>query len=204
MIMATPGSCDKATSDANEVRASKRPAQLGYCPIPVIVLATDPAKGTITLSAPDETGASKPITARWGNEADMWAACPSSLPSSATADDNGTIAGPMPAAPATGTLFLSVPFVKNNKLRGTPKWPVALAPQQQSKATDFATLKIWPTSITIKGFELADNGVAVEASIDVLNGDIATSGQTIRFVNEVMELEVSRDAFGAFGIKFPG
>src|SRR5262249_44922958 len=116
---------------------------------------------------------SQTFSARWGNEADMWAPCPSTVESSATA----SAAGEPPdttSAGASGTLYLSGEYITSNKIPGTPKWPTALP----DWFGPYATLRVFPTSLTITGIELND-GRQISGTVELLDPRLSARDQTI-------------------------
>lgn len=179
--------CNQRINDQNE---SKAPGI--YEGARVMVLAVDTTSQVITFTAFGEDGSSKTCTAKWGETSIMWPACPSSLPSQATADDSG----PPPAVGATGILYLHVDYLaKNQIVAAPPKWPKALG------ATLYKPLMIWPTSVVLEGIEVT-TGDQTKRSIDLLDPRLARAGQTIWLGGQPIELLLSEPAFAEFGVEF--
>src|SRR5690606_24509585 len=114
--------CDSATVDQNS-----QIANIHYQGVRVLVVAA--TANSITFTAPQRdpatgTSTTGTFTANWGDRQVMWPPCPSTLPSKATATNDG----PPPRVGASGELFLAETFVSANHIVfTTPKWPKSLS-----------------------------------------------------------------------------
>jgi hypothetical protein len=194
---AHPGNCDAATKQANAAIATKRQNPRNYAPVSVTIVAkqaADPA-GSIRFSV---YGMNGEFLATWGDEADMWAACPSTLPSQAEATDAGTIPGPQPAPTTSGFLYLSEQYVTASSIPAAPKWPKAEA----ETFGPYGVLRVHPKSLVLTGIELND-GRLKESTWELLDPYIAEHGQAIVIDENPMGVRLSLKAFSQVGVKFP-
>src|SRR6185295_15015360 len=124
--------------EANMTTASKRVPFRRYAPVDVTVIASSSSTGLISIRARGVDGNSHDYTGlRWGDEATMWAACPSTLTGATDPDHVGAV----PAVNTAGTLYLSQDFIQATPaIDGTPKFPDEL---DLSKNT--APLRVAPT-----------------------------------------------------------
>lgn len=196
-MAAHPGSCDTDTTAANVTRAEKREPFRNYAFVSVVILNKKQTAGQWTIEF-GVYGMTNTFVANWGDEADMWAACPSSLPSLAETDDNGTNAGTPPDAGARGELLLSEEYVNANSITATPKWPRAEA----DVSGPYATMKVFPLRLTLEGIELNDNR-HIQATFELLDPDIAARGQKLVLNEEPMDLQFGLKGFAKVGVKFP-
>ena len=189
-----PGSCDDVTNKANRADAITMVGNKNYGPVSVTIKGTNVAEQLITFIAKDPTGRPATYKARWGNLDDMWAPCPSSLPSSAKPG----VPGPLPAVGAFGQLYMSDLYLAANNAvpDGTPKWPKA----QATPTNYYEPLEIRPTSVVVSGIELK-NGKFFGGTIDLMDPNLAAPGQTITEGTDTV-LQLSKQAFAIFGVKF--
>lgn len=182
--------CNQQINEQNEAKALRT-----YEGARVIVTAVDGATKEIAFTALVDDGSSThpgEFKVTWGDTSIMWPACPSSLPSQATADDPGA----PPAVGATGTLYLSVDYLTNNRILATPpKWPKALGKDS------YKPLAIWPTSVVLTGIEVT-TGDLMRGTIDLLDPRLARAGQALWLAGHPVELWLSRLAFDEFGVEF--
>ena len=181
----------------NQVEAKKLNPNVDCYPIPVCVTsvtpdAADPTnKGTITFSATGVGGVTVPnCTEVWGDTNAMWACPPSTLSPSPRP---GT-PGPLPAAGATGCLYLSVACVTRH---GIPVPPPAVAPPKWPKylaARRYEMLSIWPTRVEVTGIERA-TGDFKELTFNMLDPHLAFPGQTLMLNDEPLDLMLSVQVF---------
>jgi hypothetical protein len=190
-----PKDCSNAINDQNKKAAKARDTP-EYRTTSVTITPTD---GEVITFLAD--GSPLKHTARWKGDADTWPACPSTLPSSATADD----VGPPPSS-GDGTLLLSLAYLDAEKaakrsivVGDDPKWPRGLAAEQ----TAYAPMPFRPTSIVVTGVELV-SGLALPATFELLDPSLAAPDQSLSYSNESkrFSLKLSRTAFESVGLSF--
>jgi hypothetical protein len=114
--------CDQPTIDANARIAGQINSGRNYYEIHVRILASDDTSKMITFTADNAKDANggNTFTVRWNDPTIVWAACPSTLPSQA----QGSTAGPVPQPNDSGTLYISIDYLKSHGVIATPpKWP---------------------------------------------------------------------------------
>jgi hypothetical protein len=202
MAPQVPGKCDDPTNLSNQAEAQKKFGNTALF-APVMVLVTERLDDkTITLTGKNKTGGNSSFTVSWGDEAVMWAPCPSSLPSAAVPGNYGVA----PAKNAVGNLFLHINWLsKTDLVHDLPKWPRSLGMDTTAVvARKFsAPLRVWPTSIVVRGVEL-ENDLHVSGKVDLLDPRFAKPDQTIRTDGGVITLELTELGFDAFDVRFDG
>lgn len=180
--------CNDQIKRDNEAKAT-----IPYEGVRTLVIAVDTTTNEITFTAFGEDGNTKTCKEKWGDTNIMWPACPSSLPSQATAD----APGPPPAVGASGILYLSTAYLESNHIVGAPpKWPKALG------GTLYKPLTIWPTRVVLEGIELATGDLARGKEIDLLDPRLARANQTLCLGGQPVELWLGEPAFAKFGVEF--
>jgi hypothetical protein len=114
--------CDQATIDANKLFVEQLYGNNhNYYELHVKIVATDRANGSVTFAAEnaEDLNGNRVFTMTWGDSKNLWAACPSTLPSQA----QGANAGPLPLVGATGTLYVAIDYLNGNNILTPPKWP---------------------------------------------------------------------------------
>lgn len=153
-----------------------------YGPASVLVLEADAVHNSVRFLV----GATE-VKCDWTADF-VWARCPSTLDCSDTT---------LPAANETGTLYLSERLIDAYGLSKVEiKWPDALpAP------TEYRSVTVWPTAMTLRGVELgARDGEVVaaispEVSIDLTDPAIAAPGQQIALDGKPVVLQLSQAGF---------
>lgn len=140
----------------------------------VEILVTDRVQGpagtwTIGFSVRGDASG-RTYRAEWGNVAQMWAPCPSTLPSNAESGDPGA----PPANGVSGKLYLSKEFLDENGIAAEPKWP-PLLPVLPAVSEE---LEVYPLKLELTGLEMR-SGKFRKATIDLLDTQLAASRQTI-------------------------
>jgi hypothetical protein len=180
--------CNEQIIKDNEDQASETGP---YGGVRIIVNTVALASKEITFTVFDSSNPNGKIcSAVWGDLADMWPACPSTLPSQATADDPG----PPPAVGTTGILYLSVAFLGANGIVAPPKWPKALGTETHT------TLRIWPTSVVLTGIELV-TGDMTSGTIDLLDLEFAQAGQILCLGEHPIEVRLTEPGLRKFAIE---
>lgn len=113
----------------------------------------------------------------------VWELCPSTL-------EHG--GDGLPVDGATGTMYLSRGLVDAHHLAVNVKWPDALPGR-----VEYRPLRIWPTSVDLRGVELA-TGTMTSATIDLLDPDLAAPDQTISLGARPVTLRLSQHGFFRF------
>lgn len=124
MTVTDPGKCDQATIDHYE-KLIGSPTGPRYYGVNTTVLnvAIDPAtkQEMVTLEVFGTDGKPRQFELGWCDESQMWAPCPSTLPSQAQHGNPG----PPPAVGAVGVLYLHRDETNNRQLQTTTsKWPL--------------------------------------------------------------------------------
>lgn len=197
--------CNQEDNEANRELAKQTGYNYHY-DVGVVVVdrhedQQDPTKNTITFLAYGTDENWHRYTARWGDTRDMWAACPSSLPSKATA----TNAGAPPERGAAGILYLSEQYVTNSahnapgiKTLTPPKWPKYLA----GPVKPLHRLRIWPTSVVVSGYELVSRNGQPELNTIELMDFVNVGERMVVFRGQPVEVDVSADIFLKFSLPF--
>src|SRR5689334_21750896 len=161
--MAEPKVCGEQEI-INNAAATMAATNNRYGPVEIMVIARaldSNGTWTIVFSVP---GSGASYQAEWGNLADMWAPCPSTLPSNATVGASGQ----PPEPGAYGTLYLSEQFLAANQIVAEPKWPLRL-PLTGPPGRE---LEIYPLKLELTGLEMK-SGQLRKASIDLLDARLA-------------------------------
>jgi hypothetical protein len=153
-----------------------------YGPASVLVLEADARNNSVRFLV----GATE-VKCDWTTDF-VWTSSPTTL----DCDDST-----LPAVNETGTLYLSERLIEAYDLNSiTIKWPDALpAP------TEYRSVTVWPTAMTLRGVELgARDGEVVaaispEVSIDLTDPAIAAPGQQIALDGKPMVLKLSQAGF---------
>jgi hypothetical protein len=192
--------CSDATNDANEDRAIALSGTRVYVPVSVKVIGrTEASRGkapaiTFTCAADVTSQQSPEYTIEWGDVTAMWAACPSTLPSSATADDPG----PPPALFAEGELLLSEDFIaKHGAIRhDDPKWPKRLG------GRNYKSVGIFLTSLIGKGVCVTAGGKYTSGSVNFLDPELALQGQNITTDGRTIKIALTKKGFDRLGVRY--
>lgn len=174
--------CSNADNLTNAIRAREIGSGRPYGRAFVEVLAVDPAAGKVTVLTPAAGGGPVELTFAWTRD-NVWAACPSTLDCDETR---------LPAPGATGMLYLSNSLVRDNRVVVKYKWPDDLPADPE-----YRTLRIWPTSIQLRGVELA-TGTLTSGTIDLMDPNIAQPGQTLALEDGPLTLSLSQAGFFQF------
>jgi hypothetical protein len=163
---------DDCKASATEAGASGKL----YGPAFVEILDVDPATRTVSFQTAAR-GSLTPVTVKctWARN-NVWARCPTSL----DCDEQR-----LPAPGSSGTLYLSGALVESKKLDVNVKWPNALA------GDDYRPLRIWATSITLRGVELATGQMRV-GTLELLDTDQTAPGQTLTLQDRILTINVSQ------------
>lgn len=168
--MGGPKYCGAEEINNNEGPAEATGRWYGAVEILVTERVQGPA-GTWTIGFSVRGDASgRTYRADWGNAAQMWAPCPSTLPSNATPGDPGV----PPADGVSGKLYLSKEFLDENGIAAEPKWP-PLLPVLPPVSEE---LEVYPLKLELTGLEMR-SGKFRKATIDLLDTKLAASRQTI-------------------------
>jgi hypothetical protein len=193
-----PPECNSIISSANQLIASRRNPRRGYEPIQGVVITS--VVGTkvklFVRGMMNET----PET-EWGDEAVMWAYCPSTIPSGAVDPGNGPTpksSAPPPVVDASGTLYLTPRFCSDHGIPLppgsdflTPKWPDRLADAPLSEEIH-AEL----TGLIFHGVLLDE---LREVTID-LRDRLLVPEQTITIGDGTVKVFLTEQGFGSLGI----
>jgi len=174
--------CTCADNTVNAKRAREIGIGKPYGRAFVEVVAADTAIREVTLrvAAPGRS----PVEVRCGWTRDnVWALCPSTV----DCDEDR-----LPTPGSSGTLYLSRALIERNHVAGRSKWPDELP-----AAPEYRALRIWPTSIQLRGVELA-TGTMTTGTIDLMDPDIAADGQTLALDGRPVTLELSQTGFFQF------
>jgi hypothetical protein len=156
-----------------------------------VVTDPDPKKELIKFTAPGANG-NVIHTAFWHrSKKQVWAGCPSTLPSSATPTSNGAL----PAPDSEGILYLERDYVAAAKLYATrPKWP-----EELGVGPDVKDLKVALTSVVISGVELA-TGQRFPWTFDLMDPTWGGPDQSIVYsaTSKQVTLSLTREAFEQF------
>ncbi|GEM_PF-2129327 len=193
--MAYPGNCDVKTNEANAEECRKTGRYYGAALVTIDETRNNGSSWTIAFSATNTDRVLTRFTGiTWGDQATMWASCPSSLPSKATATD----AGDPPPIGTRGYLYLEKDFLaKNRILAGTPKWPDSLGAPEPF----YNTIEIWPSSLILKGAELSDSDRTV-GSVDLLDPTLAAPNQQLTTNGEPISVRLTQNGLKKFGLTF--
>lgn len=183
--MSLPRFCSVEDNQESARRALEQRPRAVYGPVSVLIVDSS-EDGMITFEALNVNNVRTCYSLRWGE--DMWIDCPSTLPS---------IPPKPPVKGASGILYLS------GRLRDVfpdlvidVKWP------DRKPETIYQPLEIFPTSIVVKGVEVAD-GQFTEATIELLDPRMAAASQTIVLNGGAITLSLSQAGFAEFLLGFP-
>lgn len=174
-----PDTCSQAKFESSAQVASGFEL---YGPASVLVLEADALNNSVRFLV----GATE-VKCDWTADF-VWAGSPSTL----ACDDTK-----LPAVHDAGTLYLSERLLDTYGLRIVPiKWPDALP-----AATEYRSVTVWPTAMTLRGVELgARDGEVVaaispEVSIDLTDPTIAAPGQQIALDGKPVVLQLTQAGF---------
>jgi len=140
----------------------------------------------------DEKG--KRYEATWGSTAQMWAACPSSLPSKAKP---GT-PGDAPPVGAFGKLYLSDTYLATYDMPEDPKWPLRLGATEPPSLE----LEVYPLALELTAVETR-SGKFVKATVDLLDPVYARPTQTVVLDGaSPLKLQLTEESFRKFLLPF--
>jgi hypothetical protein len=193
-----PGECDEATCEANQTTAKGMVGKQLYALTDVRVVDNDTTGNTptITVMTANSDGSTNTDVLSWSTVADLWAPCPSTLPSSAQPGDSG----PPPPADTSGQLYLSTTVLAKHRNITTltrPKWPLEFGADQLY----YQNIKIWPTKIVVYGVELED-GVANTGYVDLLDPKLAQRGQQLTTDHLPMTLSLTPAGCASFHVTY--
>lgn len=196
--MPNPGECDDATNAANQTAAKQMVGSRLYALTDVLVVGNDTTgtTSTITVMTGNDDGSTNTDVLSWSTVDDLWAACPSSLPSSAQPGD----AGPPPPAGTSGQLYLSDSYLKKRPNITTftrPKWPLAFGADDHP----CQDVRVWPTKIVVYGVELED-GIANTGQVDLLDSRLARRGQQLTIDHLPLTLSLTEEGSAGFYVTF--
>jgi hypothetical protein len=181
-----PGQCDEDSSKANKDKAyaADKNTVYGRATVHVIESSATDIKFKVP-GDPDE----REYKVKWGDKSVMWAACPSTLPSNATADDAGT----PPAAGEVGELLLSEAFLedpidKKNFSYSEPKWP-----RRQGIDPVYAPISLALTSLVASTVHYGPDGAPRYGKIELFDRNKAAPGQAVTNDGAWLEMRISEN-----------
>lgn len=179
----------ECTDDDN--KASHDEAQASgklYGPAFVEILGVDATTRVVSFrTAARDSAAPVTVKCAWTRN-NVWARCPSTL----NCDEQR-----LPAAGSTGTLYLSEALVETKQLDVNVKWPNALGASE-----DYRPLRIWPTSIEIRGVELF-TGQMRAGTLELMDPGLTAPDQTLTLHDRVLTINVSQAGAGKFLVPWP-
>jgi hypothetical protein len=179
--MAKPGQCDPATNAANKNRAYAENPHRTYAPVTVTVISRTDTH--VTFTSPGDSQPGRQYTVLWGDKGIMWAACPSNLPSQASADDPG----PPPGVGDSGELLLSESYLSASTMTyPDPKWPAHMGAGEP-----VTTVRIALTRLFAQTVHVTPDGTTRFGKIDLLDLKKALRGQTLPNDGSWFELKVT-------------
>ena len=172
---------DPATNAANKRKAYAENPHRTYAPVTVTIVSRTDTHVTFTATGDKQPG--RQYTVLWGDKGIMWAACPSSLPSQASADDPG----PTPAAGDSGELMLSESYLAaSTMVYEDPKWPRMLGARDP-----VTSVRISLTGLYAHTLHVTADGETRFGKIDLLDLKKALRGQTLPNDGSWFELQVT-------------
>lgn len=185
----------KSDYDFNGVAAQKRDPARKYASVNIVIIESSGVKtetGRIVFYVYGDSS-KKPYAARWGDEAVMWAACPSPISDCKRWPDLGD-PPPVTKPGQYGALYLSAEFIAGAKINAHPKWPLDLSDEFYPTAP----LRIYPLSLQLIGCEM-ESGSYITGSIDLLDVRQASANQTIVLAGgEPVTIEATQATFESF------
>lgn len=193
-----PGECDDATNAEYGAAALEMVGTRRYALTDVHIIGSNTTEtaSTVTVVTGNNDGSTNTDVLSWSTVDDLWAPCPSPLPSSAQPGDPG----PPPPAGTSGQLYLSDSFLKKRTNITTftrPKWPLEFGADDHY----YQDVKIWPTKIVVYGVELED-GIANTGQVDLLDSRLARRGQQLTIDHLPITLSLTQDGCANFHVTY--
>lgn len=179
----TERQCTLESNKANADRALEIAAGRRYGAAYVEILETDPGAQTVTMLMLRIDDSLVRVVCEWTLN-NVWPLCPSTL--------DGDV-DRLPAKGEKGTLYLAESLIDSHDVAATVKWPDDLPPPRP----EYRPLRIWPTSIELRGVELATGAMTV-GTIDLLDSGASAQGQDITLDAKPMTLQLSQVGFSKF------
>lgn len=195
--------CDDETIKNN----SKKVAQGHfYGPVNVLVIGrsfdSNSRKYTLKFYARTSDGDDRELSMTWGDQSQMWIACPSTLPSLGTPEEPGEA----PQANTQGILYIHLNYIGQFGLKSVarPKWPSAFeggaTVAARSPFIPHKTIDIWPTQILVTGRELQNRG---KGTVDLLDPSFVIPDYTITSsVEQRLSLKLTPKGCNVFGVNY--
>jgi hypothetical protein len=193
-----PRTCDEVTKRNNRAIAIQRYTETDrFCEVSNILVLPGTTDGKLVFRALNKRNTMTDYVIPWDDE-NVFAACPSTLPSSAVASPVPASHGPAPAIYASGSLWVDKTWASTTDLkRGTPKYPLSYSAAIPTRpgaqpASFHKPIKVWAARVIIEGTEL-ETGNSYTGSVDMADAFYARPGQTFTCDQDSKALDLTAD-----------